>query len=61
MRACRAVLVVGGLCQLEGHCACERPLSYCARPWCDVPATASSLCSQLSRGTRERASALAVF
>ena len=40
-RARRAALVVVGSC-LERHCAGERPLSFGARPWCDVPAAASN-------------------
>ena len=59
-RAHRAALVVVGLCQLEGNCAGQMPFSFCARPRCDVPATASTLRSRLSRGTRDRASALDV-
>ena len=32
----------GRLYAYEGHCAGERPLSFGARPWCDVPAAASN-------------------
>ena len=45
---------------MEGHCTGMRPLSFGARPWCDMPTVASSLHSQLSRGERWRATALAV-
>ena len=37
-RARRAALVVVGLCLILGHCTAKRPLSFCARPWYDVPA-----------------------
>ena len=40
-RARRSALVVVGLCPLEGHCTSERPLSFGARPCCDVPAAVS--------------------
>ena len=29
-------------CSIEGHCADERSLSFCARPWCVVPAAPSN-------------------
>ena len=35
-RARRKALVVIGPRTIEGHCAGERPLSFIARPWCDV-------------------------
>ena len=41
-RARRAVMAVVGLCCMQGHCTGERPLSFGARPWCDVPAAASN-------------------
>ena len=50
-RARRAALVVVGLCPTEGHCAGERPLSFGARPWCDVPAAASNA-KPAPRGSR---------
>ena len=37
-----ASLVVVGLWRTKGHCVGERPLSFGARPWCDVPASASN-------------------
>ena len=40
-RACHAAVVLVGLCSINGHCTDERPLSFAARPWCDVPATAT--------------------
>ena len=57
-RARRAALAVVGLGTVQGHCAGERPLSFGAQPRRDVPAVASI--SRLLRGTRERATALAV-
>ena len=41
-RARRAALIVGGTCSNVTHCGGERPLFFIARPWCDVPATASN-------------------
>ena len=38
LRARRAALVVDGRCTIKGHCTGERPLSFGARPWSDVPA-----------------------
>ena len=40
LRARRAALVVVGPCTRQGHCPDKRPLSFGARPWCDVPAAA---------------------
>ena len=40
-RACHAAVVLVGLCSINGHCTDERPLSFAARPWCDVPAAAT--------------------
>ena len=37
----RAGLVVVIPCTTKGHCTGERPLSFGARPWCEVPAAAS--------------------
>ena len=54
----RAALVVASPCPMEGHRAGERPLSFGARPWCDVLAAASTLRSRLSRGTRDTALAV---
>ena len=34
--------LVVSLCYMQGHCTGERPLSFGAQPWCDVPAEASS-------------------
>ena len=39
-RTRRAVLIVADPCPIEGRCADERPHSFGARPWCDVPAAA---------------------
>ena len=36
----RVALVVIGLCNMKWHCTGERPLSFGARPWCDVRAVA---------------------
>ena len=41
------------------HCTGERPLSFHTRPRCNVPVAASKNTSLLSRGTRDRAIALA--
>ena len=37
----RAALVAVGLRRTKGHCQVLRPLSFSARPWCDVLAAAS--------------------
>ena len=37
----RAALVVVGPCAINGHYTSRKPLSFGARPWCDVPAAAS--------------------
>ena len=42
VRARHAALVVVGPCDTAGRCASERPLSFGARQWCEVPAAASS-------------------
>ena len=42
LRARRAALVVVGMYAVEGRCTGERPLSFGARPWCDLPAAASN-------------------
>ena len=42
MRDNRAALVVIGPYVEAEHRACKRPLSFGARPWCDVLAAASS-------------------
>ena len=41
-RARRAALVLAGLRSMEGYCTGGRPLSFGARPWCDVRAVASN-------------------
>ena len=41
LRARRASLIVVGSCTWQGHCTDKRPLSFGARPWCDIPAAAS--------------------
>ena len=38
----RAALVVIDICGIEGQCTGERPLSFGARPWCDVRAMTSN-------------------
>ena len=42
LRARHAALVMIGSCHIKGHRADERPLSFSARPWCDVPAAVSN-------------------
>ena len=42
LRARRAALVVVGLGSIEGRRVGGKPLSFGARPWCDVPAAASN-------------------
>ena len=42
LSARRAAVVVVGLCPMRGHRAGESPLSFSARPWCDVPAVATN-------------------
>ena len=42
MRTRHATLVVVGSCTLAEHCAGQRPLSFCARLWCNVLATAAN-------------------
>ena len=58
-RARRVALVVIGPCTKYGQCTDKRPLSFNARPWCDVPAAASQNKPAFA-GKRERATALAV-
>ena len=41
LRARRAGLVAVVPCTTNGHCTSRKPLSFGARPWCDVPAAAS--------------------
>ena len=41
-RARRAALVVVGSAHVKGHCTGGRPLSFGARPWCDVRAVTSN-------------------
>ena len=53
-RARRATLVVVGLHTMKGHCAGERPLSFGARPWCDVRAVTSNVKPAFACPTRER-------
>ena len=45
---------------IQKHCSGGRPLSFGARPCCDVPAAASNTQQTFSWRTRERATALAV-
>ena len=53
----RAALVVVGLSRMQEHCLGGRPLSFGARPWCDVPAAASNAkpAPRVSRGAGELA------
>ena len=53
-RARRAALVVDGLRIIKGHCAGEMPLSFGARPWCDVRAVTSNAQPAFACPTRER-------
>ena len=59
-RARRAALVVVGPCTMKGHCTSERPHSFGARPWCDVPAAGSNNQLAFAWQTRGRATAVAV-
>ena len=59
LRVRRATLVVVGPCATNGHYTSRKPLSFSARPWCDVPAAASKN-EPLSRGMRKRANALSI-
>ena len=59
-RARRAALVVVCPYPMQGHCTDERPLSFGARPWCDVPATASNAHLAFAWRAHVRATALAV-
>ena len=59
-RARRAAPVVVGLGRIQGHCTSEKPLSFGARPWYDVPATASNAKSAAAREPSAHAPALAV-
>ena len=58
-RARRAALVVVVLRTMEGHCTGGRPLSFGARPWCDVRAVTSNA-QPASRARDASATALAV-
>ena len=53
-RARRKALVVVGSRTIEGRCAGVRPLSFIARPWCDVLDVASNPQSAFAWHTRER-------
>ena len=53
-RARRKALVLIGSRTIEGHCAGERPLSFIARPWCDVLDVAFNSQSAFAWHTRER-------
>ena len=48
-RARRTAQVGVALRPVKDHCTGGRPLSFGVRPWCDVPAEASTLHSRLSR------------
>ena len=50
----RAALVMIDLCGMEGHCTGRRPVSFRARPWCDVRAVPSSAQPAFASPTRER-------
>ena len=49
-RARRARQVVVDQRPMEGHCTRSEPLSFCARPWCDVPAFAWQACARNRAG-----------
>ena len=60
LRTRRATLVLICLLPTKGRCDSERPLSFGAQPWCDVPAAASNF-KPAPRGLRGAgAAALAV-
>ena len=54
----RAALVVVGLAPVQGHCPSEKPLSFGARLWHDVPATASYAKPAAARAPSARLPAL---
>ena len=56
-----AGLIVVGPYPIQGHRTGERPLSFGARPCCDVPAAASNAKPAFAWSARECASALAVY
>ena len=60
-RARGAALVVVALRTIQGHRNGERPLSFGARPCCDVPAVASHTQPAFEWRARERATALTVY
>ena len=53
-RARRAALVLFGLRTMKGYCTGGRPLSFGARPWCDVRAVASNAQPAFAWHARER-------
>ena len=59
-RARRATLVVVCPYPIQGHYTDDRPLSFGARPRCDVPAAACNTQLAFAGRARERATALAV-
>ena len=52
-----AGLVVVGPYPIQGHCTGERPLSFGARPCCNVPAAASNAKPIFAWSARERVTA----
>ena len=50
----RAALVMVASCTKQGHCTSERPLSFGARPWCDMPATTTHHQPPFARHARAR-------
>ena len=60
LRSCRVRLVVVGLFAKQGHRAGERPFSFGARAWFDVPAATSNAkpAPRVSRGARPPALAV---
>ena len=59
-RARRAALVVVASHTTQGHRTSERPLSFGARPYCDVPAVASNTQKAFAWRSHERTTVLAV-
>jgi len=54
LRAGRAALVTIGLRTMRGHITSGRPLSFGARPWCEVRAVSSNAQSAFAWHTRKR-------
>ena len=56
-RARRAVPVVVSACSMKEYCTGERPLSFGALPWCNVPAVATKNQPAFARHARARSCA----